>query len=61
MHFSASYTTGPSGVFLRAPTGHTEAQVGTVKARMFHAREKLRQFLPTLAGVDPTFLEGLSP
>lgn len=39
----------------------TEAPVGTVKARMFHAREKLRQFLPTLAGVDPTFLEGLSP
>ncbi len=26
----------------------TECPVGTVKARMFHAREKLRLFLPTL-------------
>jgi DNA-directed RNA polymerase specialized sigma24 family protein len=24
--------------------------VGTVKARMFHAREKLRMYLPTLGG-----------
>ncbi len=30
----------------------TEAPVGTVKARMFHAREKLRQFLPALAGAN---------
>jgi RNA polymerase sigma-70 factor, ECF subfamily len=30
----------------------TEAPVGTVKARMFHAREKLRQYLPALAGSD---------
>jgi RNA polymerase sigma-70 factor (ECF subfamily) len=28
----------------------TECPVGTVKARMFHAREKLRQYLPTLSG-----------
>ena len=30
----------------------TDTPVGTVKARMFHAREKLRQYLPLLAGVD---------
>lgn len=28
----------------------TDCPVGTVKARMFHAREKLRQFLPSLSG-----------
>lgn len=28
----------------------TECPVGTVKARMFHAREKLRQYLPVLSG-----------
>src|ERR1700689_4132663 len=28
----------------------TECPVGTVKARMFHAREKLRMYLPTLSG-----------
>jgi RNA polymerase sigma-70 factor, ECF subfamily len=28
----------------------TSAPVGTVKARMFHAREKLRQYLPALGG-----------
>jgi RNA polymerase sigma-70 factor, ECF subfamily len=28
----------------------TDCPVGTVKARMFHAREKLRQFLPALSG-----------
>jgi RNA polymerase sigma-70 factor (ECF subfamily) len=28
----------------------TDSPVGTVKARMFHAREKLRQYLPTLSG-----------
>src|SRR5271163_765482 len=28
----------------------TDAPVGTVKARMFHAREKLRQYLPALSG-----------
>jgi RNA polymerase sigma-70 factor (ECF subfamily) len=28
----------------------TGCPVGTVKARMFHAREKLRQYLPTLSG-----------
>jgi RNA polymerase sigma-70 factor (ECF subfamily) len=28
----------------------TECPVGTVKARMFHAREKLRQYLPNLGG-----------
>jgi RNA polymerase sigma-70 factor, ECF subfamily len=31
----------------------TECPVGTVKARMFHAREKLRQYLPTLGGGTP--------
>ncbi|HME37890.1 MAG TPA: sigma-70 family RNA polymerase sigma factor [Steroidobacteraceae bacterium] len=28
----------------------TECPVGTVKARMFHAREKLRHYLPNLSG-----------
>ena len=28
----------------------TDCPVGTVKARMFHAREKLRQFLPEMGG-----------
>jgi RNA polymerase sigma-70 factor (ECF subfamily) len=28
----------------------TDAPVGTVKARMYHAREKLRQYLPALGG-----------
>lgn len=31
----------------------TECPVGTVKARMFHAREKLRLYLPTLSGGPP--------
>ena len=31
----------------------TDCPVGTVKARMFHAREKLRQYLPTLGGGAP--------
>jgi RNA polymerase sigma-70 factor, ECF subfamily len=33
----------------------TGAPIGTVKARMFHARQKLRQYLPTLGGgiVEP--------
>jgi RNA polymerase sigma-70 factor, ECF subfamily len=30
----------------------TECPVGTVKARMFHAREKLREYLPNLSGAD---------
>jgi RNA polymerase sigma-70 factor (ECF subfamily) len=30
----------------------TDCPVGTVKARMYHAREKLRQYLPVLGGVD---------
>jgi RNA polymerase sigma-70 factor (ECF subfamily) len=30
----------------------TDCPVGTVKARMFHAREKLRQYLPTLSGAS---------
>src|SRR5579872_5676252 len=29
----------------------TDCPVGTVKARMFHAREKLREYLPNLSGV----------
>jgi RNA polymerase sigma-70 factor (ECF subfamily) len=28
----------------------TQCPVGTVKARMFHAREKLRSYLPALSG-----------
>ncbi len=31
----------------------TDSPVGTVKARMFHAREKLRQYLPVLGGSAP--------
>jgi RNA polymerase sigma-70 factor (ECF subfamily) len=31
----------------------TDCPVGTVKARMFHAREKLRQYLPALGGGAP--------
>jgi RNA polymerase sigma-70 factor (ECF subfamily) len=31
----------------------TGAPVGTVKARMFHARQKLRQYLPALGGGVP--------
>src|ERR1700733_15443978 len=34
----------------------TDCPVGTVKARMFHAREKLRQYLPTLSGGGPADL-----
>jgi RNA polymerase sigma-70 factor (ECF subfamily) len=33
----------------------TDCPVGTVKARMFHAREKLRQYLPTLSGGTAEF------
>ena len=29
----------------------TDCPIGTVKARMFHAREKLRQYLPLLGGI----------
>ena len=36
----------------------TECPVGTVKARMFHAREKLRQYLPALSGACPIYLRG---
>jgi RNA polymerase sigma-70 factor (ECF subfamily) len=36
----------------------TECPVGTVKARMFHAREKLRQYLPSLGGGRPGNFEG---
>jgi RNA polymerase sigma-70 factor, ECF subfamily len=35
----------------------TACPVGTVKARMFHAREKLRQYLPTLGGGSPELFE----
>src|ERR1700728_784879 len=35
----------------------TDCPVGTVKARMFHAREKLRQYLPALSGA-PAGLSG---
>jgi RNA polymerase sigma-70 factor, ECF subfamily len=35
----------------------TACPVGTVKARMFHAREKLRQYLPELGGTLPAGFE----
>jgi RNA polymerase sigma-70 factor (ECF subfamily) len=31
----------------------TNSSVGTVKARMFHARRKLREYLPAIGGNDP--------
>jgi RNA polymerase sigma-70 factor (ECF subfamily) len=31
----------------------TGAPVGTVKARMFYARRRLRQYLPTVGGFSP--------
>lgn len=37
-----------------------QAPVGTVKARLFHARIKLRNVLPTLAGDSPAQQENLS-
>jgi RNA polymerase sigma-70 factor (ECF subfamily) len=37
-----------------------QCPVGTVKARLFHARVKLRNVLPTLAGDSPTQKEGVS-
>jgi RNA polymerase sigma-70 factor (ECF subfamily) len=42
-----AYQMGHSLEEIAAITG---CPVGTVKARMFHAREKLRQYLPTLGG-----------
>jgi hypothetical protein len=36
MHFVSSYTTGPKAVFCMAPTGHTDAQVGS--AQCMHER-----------------------
>jgi RNA polymerase sigma-70 factor (ECF subfamily) len=36
----------------------TDSPVGTVKARMFHAREKLRQYLPVLGGIDASDSQG---
>jgi RNA polymerase sigma-70 factor, ECF subfamily len=37
-----------------------QCPVGTVKARLFHARVKLRNVLPTLAGESPVTKEGTS-
>lgn len=37
-----------------------QCPVGTIKARLFHARVKLRNVLPSLAGELPTQKEGLS-
>jgi RNA polymerase sigma-70 factor, ECF subfamily len=45
-----AYQLGHSLEEIAAITG---APVGTVKARMFHAREKLRQYLPALGGSVP--------
>ena len=39
----------------------TDCPVGTVKARMFHAREKLRQYLPALAGDGGSLLRERAP
>lgn len=39
----------------------TDSPVGTVKARMFHARKKLRQSLPTLCGNAPDGVTGSRP
>jgi DNA-directed RNA polymerase specialized sigma24 family protein len=36
----------------------TGAPVGTVKARMFHARKKMRQYLPILGGEISDLPEG---
>jgi RNA polymerase sigma-70 factor (ECF subfamily) len=35
----------------------TDCPIGTVKARMFHAREKLRDYLPALGGGVPELSE----
>jgi len=35
----------------------TQSPVGTVKARLFHARVKLRNVLPVLAGESPKHRE----
>jgi len=40
------------GPFARGNRGHHPMSVGTVKARMFHAREKLRLYLPNLGGTS---------
>ncbi len=45
-----AYQMGHSLEEIAAITG---CPVGTVKARMFHAREKLRQYLPALSGELP--------
>jgi RNA polymerase sigma-70 factor (ECF subfamily) len=44
-----AYTMGYS---LEEIAAITEAPVGTVKARMFHARQKLRQCLPAIGGLS---------
>ncbi|MGO9039902.1 MAG: RNA polymerase sigma factor [Steroidobacteraceae bacterium] len=36
----------------------TDSPVGTVKARMFHARQKLRQYLPALGGLSESARDG---
>ena len=48
MTMELAYTMGYSVEEIAAISG---CAVGTVKARMFHAREKLRQSLPTLGGI----------
>jgi RNA polymerase sigma-70 factor (ECF subfamily) len=36
-----------------------QCPVGTVKARLFHARVKLRNVLPALAGESPIYKENV--
>ena len=50
MTLELAYRMGHSVEEIAAITG---SPVGTVKARMFHAREKLREYLPALGGGVP--------
>jgi RNA polymerase sigma-70 factor (ECF subfamily) len=36
----------------------TDTPVGTVKARMFHARRKLREYLPAIGGYESEMRNG---
>jgi RNA polymerase sigma-70 factor (ECF subfamily) len=58
-HRSALELTWHMGHSLMEIAEMTGAPIGTVKARMFHARQKLRQYLPTLGG-DISEMSGAS-